>query len=358
MLVQPEHILSLRLMAIDFLASGQTAAGNTILKTLHMFHTYARNIVDECDENFSVKFELVYTMGVQRPLDFAPERWRIILAILRMLPDCASKVKKCEKHYDHIDLEDQGNGRFPKLRFLSAEASNAVMDELADRISRQGFHGLPVAKMSLKDRESVRDYVRNSNPAVQTVQHLEDGAFQDRFEGSLKQLLLLVRGLIAEGVLSFAFASKRWRVNFGPDPNRKPMTRLAVPYRAKDCPTARSEYSHPDVVIALTAISHYYAGLSDDELFLCFEHMLKSDQAAAEYSEWVKCAPTLPDAHKTIAGVNIKDHQQCINVLFPCLKRAAGAIDYFLSHIVFPKEIREFPNKLDLSFAMEATVFW
>jgi hypothetical protein len=71
-------------------------------------------------------------------------------------------------------------------------------------------------------------------------------------------------------------SSKRWRVSSGPDPDRIPSTLLAVPYRFKDG-SSRAEYSHPEVFILLTLVSHYYGGLSDDQMFHTFEHLSKSD---------------------------------------------------------------------------------
>jgi hypothetical protein len=66
LLVQPEHILSFKLMGIECLLSGQPDVGRSLLRTQHFFDTHSRDIVDESDENFSVKFELVYTMGMCR----------------------------------------------------------------------------------------------------------------------------------------------------------------------------------------------------------------------------------------------------------------------------------------------------
>jgi len=63
MLVQPEHILSFKLMGIECLLNGLPDVGRSLLRTQRFFDTESRDIVDESDENFSVKFELVYTMG-------------------------------------------------------------------------------------------------------------------------------------------------------------------------------------------------------------------------------------------------------------------------------------------------------
>lgn len=56
-----------------------------------------------------------------------------------------------------------------------------------------------------------------------------------------------------------------------------------MPYRAKDNPSPRSEFSYLDVVIVLTSLSYYYGGLENDDLFLAFGYFLKSDQADIEY---------------------------------------------------------------------------
>lgn len=347
LLVQPEHILSLKLMALDFLASDKPGAGRAILDVLHLFGSKARDIVDESDENFNVKFELVYTMGLQNPIDFSPDRWRITLAVLQLLPDCALMAKK--EFPDGLEIEDNVTGRFPKLRFLSAEASARVMDLLSDKICNVGLHGLPVAGMSARFRRFIYNHIRDPKPSEETIAFVNGGELRSTFDEVVKRTMLLLRGLIAKGILHFAFASKRWRVNYGPDHSRRPETKLAVPYRAKDCPSSRSEFSHPDVVIVLSSIHYYYAGLSTSELFLCLEHVLRSDQAPAEYAAWTQTAPSLPAAFKEIIGVNIKDRQQCLEVLFPHLRQATGVINYYLQHIVFPKEMREFPHKMSAS---------
>jgi hypothetical protein len=45
----------------------------------------------------------------------------------------------------------------------------------------------------------------------------------------------------------------------------------------------------------------------------------------------------------------LKDRLQCILQLFPHLRKGKAVVDYFLSHIVFPKEMKQFPDKLSVS---------
>ena len=63
----------------------------------------------------------------------------------------------------------------------------------------------------------------------------------------------------------------------------------------------------------------------------------------------MRTVPSLPDTFRELSGINIKDHFQCIDQVFPSLRYSKGAIDYFLSHMVFAKEMKEFPHKISAS---------
>ncbi|KAJ3939013.1 uncharacterized protein N0V96_011127 [Colletotrichum fioriniae] len=197
LLIQPEHILSFQLMGFETAIAGKGDVSQSLIRSQQFLDEFSRNIVDESDENFNVKFELVYTMGSQQPVEHSPNR-------------------------------------------------------------------------------------------------------------------------------------------------------LAVPYKAKDKPSARSEFSHPDVIITLTSLSYYYGGLNDAQLHQTFEHLLHSDQADMEYCVWVEDSDHLPASFHQLSGINLDDGQ-CVRQIFPCIRYAKGTIDYFLQHIVFPKEVRAFPYKLSAS---------
>lgn len=67
LLVQPEHLLSFKLMGIEKSWIGEnmteSTLGRKIIRLHQDFESVSRDIVDESGENFSVKFELTYTMG-------------------------------------------------------------------------------------------------------------------------------------------------------------------------------------------------------------------------------------------------------------------------------------------------------
>ncbi|CZR70243.1 uncharacterized protein PAC_20144 [Phialocephala subalpina] len=311
LLAQPEHILSFKLLGLENLISGNEAIGRTLIETQDFFEAHSRDIVDECDEILSVKFELTYTMGSQNAIEYSPHR----------------------------------------IKFLNEEVERVLIAEVTRNICDQGLEGFPnVSRQTPRVRNIALRYINDPSPSPSDVRYVESpesGVFTE----SMRQPLLLLRGLLAGGTLLFSLEQKRWRVNYGLDASRIPPTGLAVPYRAKDSPALRSEFSHPDVVILLTCLSYYYGGLKDSELFMTFEHLFTSDQGDSEYSNWVRSVPEkdLPHAYCRLSGVNIKDRTRCIEDIFPHLKYVKSVIDYYLSKILFPREIREFTKKLSAS---------
>jgi hypothetical protein len=344
LLVQPEHILSFRLMAVESALAG-AACANSLLDTQKFFDNVARDIVDESDENFSVKFELIYTMGSQRPIELAPERWHIIQAIVELIPRFAAQVK--ETLPEAIEIQGDGDGKFQRVRIHRSDAADMLLKLLANHIVEYGILGLPTNSQPPDVQASLLRYISESTPEPGDIQIVETSRF---WTTTTESPLLLVRGLIAGGIIRFALSTKRWRVNFGLDADRLPKTQLAVPFRSKDNPSLRSEFSHPDVVILLTLLSYYYGGLTDEQLFDSFTHLQKSDQAIVQYDEWVSTASSvLPPAFQHLSGVAIKDRHQCVTEIFPHLRYSKKAIDYYLSCMVFPKAMKEFPQKLSAS---------
>ncbi|KAL4944048.1 hypothetical protein BDV06DRAFT_220625 [Aspergillus oleicola] len=347
LLVQPEHILSLKLMCLECFISGNISVGQRLLRTLEIFQASSRDVVDESDENFSAKFELIYTMGSQRALELSPQRWNLIQQLLDLVRRYALAVK--ELYPQSIEVEEQSPGSFPRIRLLREEAALKLFEMIADHVCSNGIDSLPISRQPEAMRTAIRAYILDldvSPSNIAMVEGVNDSGF---WTASTKDLLLLLRGLLAGGVLGSCLSQKRWRVNYGPHEARSPPTKLSVPYRAKDNPAPRSEFSHPDVVVVLSCLSYYYGGLSDDELFAALQHLVQSDQKDIEYQRWVDDAPDLPHVCRQLGGINLQDRHHCLQRVFPYLRMSKAAVDYFLAHLVFPKEMKEFPSKLSAS---------
>lgn len=343
LLVQPEHLLSFKLMGIECLLSGRVSLGKRIMHIQQFLENKTRYIVDESDENFSVKFELVYTMGAQMPISFSPARWHVIHLVLELVSRYAEVVKK--QYPDSIEILGSAEGG-RRIRTLDDNANSELMHLVAEHICRYGFIKFPVHRQPSVIRQAIYRYITMLELTPGDIAAVERSPF---WMESTKDALLLVRGLIAGRVLSFIFQSKRWRVNFGLNFDRQPSTRLAVPYRSKDSPSARSEFSHPDVVMILTSLCYYYGGLGDEELFESFAHLTLSDQRAQVYSNWVVGKTDISETFRHFSGINLENRVQCVQEVFPFLRSSKAVIDYYLSDIVFPREMKEFPQKLSAS---------
>jgi hypothetical protein len=265
LLVQPEQILSLKLMCLECFITGKETTGQSLQRTLEFFRASSRDVIDESDENFSVRFQLIYTMGSQQPLELSPQRWSLTQQLLDIVRKYAPGVKN--KFPESIELDDQFPGCFPRTRLLNGDAALELSKKVAQHICDHGIDSLPITRQPRETREAIFSYILHPTLSVEEVTAVEGGSVTSFWTSSTKDPLLLLRGLLAGGVLPFCLGHKRWRVNYGPDHSRRPATKLSVPYRAKDNPAPRSEFSHPEVVVVLTCLSYYYAGLSDNDLF-------------------------------------------------------------------------------------------
>ena len=62
---------------------------------------------------------------------------------------------------------------------------------------------------------------------------------------------------------------------------------MAVPFRAKDVASDRTEFGHPDVALILTHLSYYFSGLNDQQLLECFDCLSKENDPALIYDQWI-----------------------------------------------------------------------
>ncbi|KAH0423698.1 hypothetical protein CcaCcLH18_11994 [Colletotrichum camelliae] len=342
--VQPEHILSFKLMGVETAITGKMDVSRPLLQLKDFMDRKARDIVDESDENFSVKFELVYTVGTQQSIEHSPDRWICIHHVLGVVRGAIAEVEK--SYPDSIELSQGRPGCFPRLRILRDDAKDKLIDLVSRQLSQEGSTGLPIATQPRQVQSAVWKYITKFSLSQAEIEAVEKCRL---WSPLTKNTLLLFRGLLASQILAFVFCQKRWKVDYGLDPTRNPTTQLAVPFRAKDSPSARSEFSHPEIIIMLTSLSYYYGGMTDEDLRTTFIHLLRSDQADMEYQVWVADSDYLPHAFGQLSGINLDDREQCTEQLFPCFRYAKGAIDYFLAHVVLPKELKEFPHKLSAS---------
>ena len=73
------------------------------------------------------------------------------------------------------------------------------------------------------------------------------------------------------------------------------------------------------------------------------------DSPEMEYDHWVTFGQDVPRELRKLNGVNTEDEAQVDELLVPIFSRNKGAVDFFLSNVVFPRAAREFPYRLPTS---------
>ncbi|KAM0540721.1 hypothetical protein ACHAPJ_013525, partial [Fusarium lateritium] len=168
-------------------------------ETRLFFDHASRDIVDESDENFSVKFELIYTLGQQRPIEDSPSRWVVIQEVLGLISKFAGKAKS--EFLKSLEFDDRHNERYPRIRLLRPDAEEAILSRVASSICDTGMSGFPIARQPRRTRDLIHQYVTHWELKIEDIQAVEESLFWD--ETTIGHILLLW-GLFAGGILAFA----------------------------------------------------------------------------------------------------------------------------------------------------------
>ncbi|KAH0579582.1 hypothetical protein H2248_002433 [Termitomyces sp. 'cryptogamus'] len=336
LLIQPEHILSFRLMGIDLTVGTYTKAAECLLRSHRWLSSHSRDLLDESDEILRVTYQLVYTSGLQEPMENHPRRWTIIQEVIGHVLKHVNIIQS--EYPDGLEAQSTEDSGSPVIRILDDEAGEALIESVAtevlfsDKFKLIPARNLPTALDFVRNRRSTDTALRS----LRTFVH-DSSTWKD---------LLLYRALLGHGLLRFVLQEKRWRVDYGLDLTR---TLLAVPYRAKDLPALRADFGHPDVALLLTCLSYYYGGLTEEQLDQSFELLFRLDDPPLEYAEWVSGRKEIPSELRDIKGVNLDDEYQRKLLLGPLFRKNKTVVDFFLSSVVFPRYAKQFPKKLSTS---------
>ncbi len=345
LVIQPEHILSFKLMCVNRLVDNNDGGEAAQLLELQTWlDRHVRDILDESDEILHVRYQLIYTIGAQRSLEGHTDRWTTIQQILALVNNVISSVKDQCPHSVEFRPSTARDGSFPFIRIYSSDsgepdAGERLISSVCAQILIGNLKNYSLAAY-LPDnvRANVHRFIRDVNVEQKVTEYL-----QDRYFGTdTWTLLLLLRGLLGHGILVYILKQRRHRVDYGLDLSR---TLLAVPYRAKDVPSLAAEFGHPDVAIILTCLSYYYAGLTDEQVDICFELLFREDDPSIEYSSWIKGNDPVPQQLRYINGVNMKDVEQRSNYLRPLFRHNHAVIDFFYPAWYFPNMRRSSPRR-------------
>ncbi|MCO5562032.1 hypothetical protein L7F22_015658 [Adiantum nelumboides] len=165
--------------------------------------------------------------------------------------------------------------------------------------------------------------------------------------------LFAFREFLAFGLLEYALELRN-RVDYGIDPRRRPK-RLAVPFRAADVPSTRSEFSHPDVSIILSILAYYYDGLCREQIKEAFSTFLGLGASAQQrhYQFWLNSVKSNLNAKElnTIDDVTKIDSTNAMqfDLLVVKFSRSIELINFWLNMSVFKTDTAQYQQRIAAS---------
>ena len=331
-LVSPEDILSFDLLTIDKCRRYEFETGRSMLNIQRWLKTVVRDILDESDEILHCKYQLIYTVGIQQQIDGSVERWNLIQTILHSIKNIATDFANSDQINIYYRSSEQKSG-FPQFRLLTYRPFRNLCIQIAqDWLSRKRYRKI--------DTQCILSFILDIDKSVD--------ALIGHFPPTDIQIFLVLRGLLSGEVLYVAL-QKRYRVNYGINPNSCFKRLMAVPFRAKDVPAERTEFGHPDIALVLTQLSYYYSGLNDMQLFQCLDRLNREERDPESiYAEWIaeEYEHDVQQSVKQWKGINLEECEQETHASFSILRYNMLVINYFLNHFVFPREAKQFPYKL------------
>ncbi|XP_047146832.1 uncharacterized protein LOC124819357 isoform X1 [Hydra vulgaris] len=349
MLTTPEYRLSLNLKTLEHCLKKSRDA-KKLYRLRCWIQKHVRDILDEADEILNVKYQVIYTIGEQLLVDSGELRWIISQAVLKLVNKFIENIFKIYgENYIEYYKDDTRYDSFSHIRFLN---SNKNMYEylcclIVDSILNNEVPEVSVAaNMKQRDKEIAKLFITSND-----ISNLESNKRLSKLfkkNPFLKEKLLVLRGLLLFEVLHMAL-QKRWRVNYGVSLS-KPFSKMAVPYRAKDVASERTEFGHPDMAIILTQISYYMSGLSKNQLDEVFINLEKSANKEVQYEQWITSIgiANVPKDLRELNGVNLDSIKQK-KKLYSLLSYSMSVINFWLNQVVYPREAKQFPHKISTS---------
>ncbi|KAI1370598.1 hypothetical protein F4677DRAFT_437927 [Hypoxylon crocopeplum] len=338
-LASHEHILSYKLGGWQHLADGNLQTASYMISFQNWLDDYCRDVLDECDYTLSVRTQLNYPGGSEMAVDGHPFRWQAAQDLLDLAAHYVAVLQ--EENPGSIDVLER-TGSYPMVHFLNSGIEDILHDRILDDICDGRTTFLRPADASFPTKRTTIRRVLTEQRLDERMFVQASNAFTDPQTSS--KVLLIVRGLVTNRILLLCL-SKRWNVQYGLHPGRDP---VAVPFEAKGTPSEQSEFGHPDVAILFTCLSFYYTGLTAKQFRQGLQHILQSDDPAAQYEWWSSGRNNLPEALHHWNILNIDDEGQ-MEELRKHLRFSRNVINHYMNHFVFPAHARQFDTKLQAS---------
>lgn len=261
----PEYRLSFQLKIYESIQKSDLEAAAKFLDVHKWINANVRCILDESDAILHAKYQLIYTLGNQLPLDGGANRWQTIQAVFKRVP-FHMKALNIDLGQERIEFDENyvENGNvfgapmvsyrpdvFTPCRILDGSTYESLKTLLIEDFLN-GDINIGLKEISSKAKQSLRHLLSEKN-----INKDEFDDIMDEFALNERNIILSLSGLLRFEVLKLVLM-RRWRVNYGV--NEKGQRQMAIPFKAKDVAAEMTEFGHPDVALCFSHLSYYYSG--------------------------------------------------------------------------------------------------
>lgn len=113
----------------------------------------SRDVLDESDEILDVRFQLVYTLGIQRNLDGQPHRWLLTQLVLDLFAKHAIALQVTDSK--GIEVNQRTAGSFPEMCIRSTKIAKRLVTSVLEDVMQSRLPHLNLQRYSSKVKDTI-----------------------------------------------------------------------------------------------------------------------------------------------------------------------------------------------------------
>ena len=373
--------------AYDVLKQKSKLFKNSIQNKLNILNNIANltylDVLDESDEILRYGKELNYTLGTSKDFDGGSGRWFIPFKLLNMIffdPEIrkilveGNQLIKLTLDKDWRPQNGIGGG----VCFIQLSDQSFFEDNLKPKLAYNIL--IEILKKCNKNDSPNKDIVSEEKGSYLQFIMGELSNRKDKSSHSPELVISLTLKNVNKNLLTYLLIAKAWlthgllyhiisyryRVNYGlldfdnNDSNKENAKKeIAIPFKGKDLPSERSEFSHPEIMIGFTILSYFYNGLSCQQMRKILVQ-LKSSKNNADIEYFSNCVNNskgyimdeikrnqipYPEWLHSLDKLDFDDKEK-LNIIWKYLARNVDLIEFYLSSFTFPEKCKFFKKKL------------
>jgi len=198
-LTLPEYRLSFQLKGYEKSRAKEFRDARSLVEVHEWLAKNVRDVLDESDEILHAKYQLIYTLGSQLPVDGGQRRWAVTQSLLKLIPERAEELQAAFGD-EYVDVNTITNDKAPEIfhhtRLLRKECYQQLIDWLASDILDGKSPGIKLPILDERKRQLVHDLLTKTD--IDKATHDEALGI---FESVQQEAILILMGYLKYEIL-------------------------------------------------------------------------------------------------------------------------------------------------------------